>query len=139
MPERQRGLDVIEFHLAGARHVAAGQIQLDGGGTRDSAGDALTLVDGRTGAGVTAVTIERSDGSSVQATVTNGWYLAWWPGTRRGDERTDHDGLRDQHRGVPVDAGAVDTELPVRGPLCGRLLIRKRKRRVRNRSVDRDS
>ena len=61
--------------------VAAGQIQLGGGGTRDSAGNALTLVDGRTGAGVTAVTIERSDGSSVQATVTNGWYLAWWPGT----------------------------------------------------------
>jgi hypothetical protein len=41
----------------------------------------LTLVDGPTGAGVTAVTIERSDGSSVQATVANGWYLAWWPGT----------------------------------------------------------
>ncbi len=61
--------------------VAAGQIELDGGGTRDSAGNALTLVDGRTGAGVTAVTIERSDGSSVQATVANGWYLAWWPGT----------------------------------------------------------
>jgi hypothetical protein len=61
--------------------VAAGQIQLAGGGTRDAAGDALTLVDGRTGAGVTAVTIERSDGSSVQATVANGWYLAWWPGT----------------------------------------------------------
>jgi hypothetical protein len=61
--------------------LATGQIQLNGGGTRDAAGDALTLVDGRTGAGVTAVTIERSDGSSVQATVANGWYLAWWPGT----------------------------------------------------------
>jgi hypothetical protein len=61
--------------------VAAGQIELDGGGTRDSAGNALTLVDGRSGAGVTGVTIERSDGSSVQATVTDGWYLAWWPGT----------------------------------------------------------
>jgi hypothetical protein len=61
--------------------VAAGQIQLDGGGTRDAAGNALTLVDGRIGAGVTALTIERSDGSSVQATVANGWYLAWWPGT----------------------------------------------------------
>jgi hypothetical protein len=61
--------------------VPAGQIQLNGGGTRDAAGDALTLVDGRTGAGVTAVTIERGDGSSVQATVANGWYLAWWPGT----------------------------------------------------------
>jgi hypothetical protein len=61
--------------------VAAGQIQLGGGGTRDSAGNALTVVDGRAGTGVTAVTIERTDGSSVQATVTDGWYLAWWPGT----------------------------------------------------------
>ena len=61
--------------------LAAGKIELEGGGTRDSAGHALTLVDGRTGAGVTAVMIERSDGSSVQATVANGWYLAWWPGT----------------------------------------------------------
>ena len=61
--------------------VAAGQIQTGGSGTRDSAGNALTLVDGRTGAGVTAVTIKRSDGNSVQATVANGWYLAWWPGT----------------------------------------------------------
>jgi hypothetical protein len=61
--------------------VAAGHIQTDGEGTRDAAGNALTLVDGRIGTGVTAVTIDRSDGSSVQATVSNGWYLAWWPGT----------------------------------------------------------
>jgi hypothetical protein len=60
---------------------AAGQIRLGGGGMRDSVGNALTLVDGRTGAGVTAVRVERSDGSSVQATVADGWYLAWWPGT----------------------------------------------------------
>jgi hypothetical protein len=62
-------------------NVAADQIQIGGGGTRDSAGNALTLVDGRTGAGVTAVTIKRSGSNSVQATVANDWYLAWWPGT----------------------------------------------------------
>jgi hypothetical protein len=43
----------------------------------------LTMVDGPIGAGVTGVTITRSDGSSVQATVKNGRYLAWWPGTQR--------------------------------------------------------
>ena len=48
---------------------------------RDSSGDALTLVYGRVGDGVTVVTVDRSDGTSVQATVTNGWYLAWWPGS----------------------------------------------------------
>jgi len=61
--------------------VAAGQIQFSGGGTRDSAGNALTLLDGHIGTGVTGVTIDLSDGSSVQATVTDGLYLAWWPGT----------------------------------------------------------
>jgi hypothetical protein len=60
--------------------VAAGQIEL-GETSRDMAGNGLTLVDGRVGAGVTAVTIDRNDGSSVDATVANGWYIAWWPGT----------------------------------------------------------
>ena len=61
--------------------VPAGQIQLFGSGIENSSGQALTLVDGRVGAGVTSVTIDRSDGVSVQATVSGGWYLAWWPGT----------------------------------------------------------
>jgi hypothetical protein len=61
--------------------VAAGQVQLIGSGMKNSAGQALTLVDGRIGAGVTSVRIDRSDGTSVQATVSGGWYLAWWPGT----------------------------------------------------------
>jgi hypothetical protein len=62
---------------------AAGAIELNGAGESDSDGHALTMVDGATGAGVRAVTITRSDGSSVQATVKNGWYLAWWPGSER--------------------------------------------------------
>jgi hypothetical protein len=61
--------------------VPAGQVQLNGSGMKNSSGQALTLVDGRIGAGVTAVTIHRGDGSSVQATVSGSWYLAWWPGT----------------------------------------------------------
>lgn len=61
--------------------IGPGQVGLHGRGMQDSTGDALTLVDGRVGAGVTAVTINRADGSSVQATVAGGWYLAWWPGT----------------------------------------------------------
>ena len=61
--------------------VPAGQIQLAGSGMKNSSGQALTLVDGRIGTGVTSVTIDRGDGSSIQATVSGGWYLAWWPGT----------------------------------------------------------
>lgn len=63
--------------------VPARTIELNGTGESDSEGHALTMVDGRIGAGVTGVTVTRSDGSSVQATVKNGWYLAWWPGTER--------------------------------------------------------
>jgi hypothetical protein len=58
-----------------------GQLQYAGGGTRDSAGNQLMLADGRAGAGVTAVAFDLSDGTTVQATVTDGWYMAWWPGT----------------------------------------------------------
>jgi hypothetical protein len=41
--------------------------------------DAYTLVDGQLGSGVTGVTLVRSDGSRVQATSGNGWFVAWWP------------------------------------------------------------
>jgi hypothetical protein len=68
---------------AGQSDVPAGTIELRGAGESDSDGHALTMVDGPIGAGVAGVTIARSDGSSVQATVKNGWYLAWWPGTER--------------------------------------------------------
>jgi hypothetical protein len=68
---------------AGESGIPAGTIELRGAGEADSDGHALTMVDGPIGAGVTGVTITRSDGSSVKATVENGWYLAWWPGTKR--------------------------------------------------------
>ncbi len=39
-----------------------------------------TLVDGQVDADVSAVTLELSDGSSVQTSIEDGWVLAWWPG-----------------------------------------------------------
>ena len=66
-----------------AAAIAPDVIQFGGGGMRDTSGDALTLSDGQVGSAVTAVTIDLSDGTSVQATVSNGWYLAWWPGDVR--------------------------------------------------------
>lgn len=60
--------------------LPADGIQFGGHGMRDTSGDALTLSVGRVGSGVTAVSLALSDGSSVQATVSDGWYLAWWPG-----------------------------------------------------------
>jgi hypothetical protein len=37
-------------------------------------------VQGLAGSDVSAVTFAFADGSTVQATVQNGWYFAWWPG-----------------------------------------------------------
>ena len=48
------------------------------------------LTVGRVGTDVTGVTLVLGDGTSVQATVTNGWYAAWWPGNGAPDSR-DHD------------------------------------------------
>jgi hypothetical protein len=75
------GIEISGGGGGNAADAAAGTIELNGAGESDSDGHALTMVDGRIGSGVTGVTITRSDGSSVQATVKNGWYLAWWPGS----------------------------------------------------------
>jgi hypothetical protein len=39
---------------------------------------------GRTGPGVTGVTLTLRNGTRVTASLANGWFLAWWPGTQRG-------------------------------------------------------
>jgi hypothetical protein len=60
--------------------VPAGQIMFWGSHDADRTGDAYSFADGRTGAGVSAATLVLDDGTEVQATVGNGWFLAWWPG-----------------------------------------------------------
>jgi hypothetical protein len=39
-------------------------------------------ISGRVGSGVSAVTFLLSDDSHVAASVENGWFLAWWPGSQ---------------------------------------------------------
>jgi hypothetical protein len=48
---------------------------------RDEGSRQFSQVVGRTGAGVTAVTIRLNNGTRVTATCANGWFLAWWPGS----------------------------------------------------------
>lgn len=59
--------------------VPAGQVQLSGGHSTVRDGEAFGFSEGRTGSGVTAVALHLTDGSTVSATVANGWYVAWWP------------------------------------------------------------
>lgn len=75
------GITISASANAGRSAIPAGQIALNGAGQAQADGHALTMVDGRIGARVRSVTITRSNGSSVRATVEHGWYLAWWPGT----------------------------------------------------------
>jgi hypothetical protein len=46
-----------------------------------SGGQPYTFVQGQVVTGVTDVTLARSDGSDVQATVADGSFAAWWPGS----------------------------------------------------------
>ncbi len=62
---------------------AAGTIDLSTAGLTARDASPYTLVDGRTGAGVTGVSLLLDNGQHVQATLANGWYEAWWPGSAR--------------------------------------------------------
>jgi hypothetical protein len=60
-------------------NVPAGQILLTSTHRSDRAGRFFSFAVGRTGTGVTGVSLTLDDGSTVQATVANGWFVAWWP------------------------------------------------------------
>lgn len=64
--------------------IAAGQAQtLSTGSQEASRGHGFTSIEGGVGAGVSAVTIILSDGRHVSATVSNGHFAAWWPGSQQ--------------------------------------------------------
>lgn len=62
-------------------NVPAGHILLSNSHATDRSGAAYSLAEGRAGVDVTGVTLTLDDGSNVQATVGNGWFVAWWPGS----------------------------------------------------------
>ena len=59
--------------------MADNTASLDRVSTRDASGDAYTFAVGRIGRGVTAVGLQRVDGTVVTATTGNGRFIAWWP------------------------------------------------------------
>jgi hypothetical protein len=68
--------------------VPAGHISLVSSGStttpRDEGSHHFSQLVGRTGPGVTGVTLRLRNGTRVTASLDNGWFLAWWPGTQRG-------------------------------------------------------
>lgn len=65
--------------------VPAGHVHLASSGSSTTPSDEgsrqFSYLVGRTGAGVTGVTIRLNDGTRVRTTCANGWFLAWWPGS----------------------------------------------------------
>jgi hypothetical protein len=80
-----------------------------------------TVVEGQVATGVTGVTLLRSDGQHVQATTTNGLFIAWWPGnqTTSSAQVTTAGGVSTQslnlHQAGPP-AGGPSTQPPAGGP-----------------------
>jgi hypothetical protein len=70
-------------------------------------GSAYSFVEGRAGSGVTAATLVLDDGTRVQATLQNGWFVAWWPG--------DHSA---RSALVTTSAGTTTQTLPAHAPGC---------------------
>lgn len=63
--------------------VAAGQAQVVSTGSQGAVlGHPFTSIEGRVGAGVTGVAVVLDDGTHVSATVANGHFAAWWPGSQ---------------------------------------------------------
>lgn len=72
--------------------VAAGDLHMGYGfGYHLTNGEGAFGEFGRVGSDVTAVTLILSDGTQVDATVSDGWYAAWWPvGPSTGIAADDH-------------------------------------------------
>jgi hypothetical protein len=68
--------------------VPAGHVSIVSSGSRttppDEGSQQFSQLVGRTGPGVTGVTLRLRDGTRVTASLANGWFLAWWPGMQRG-------------------------------------------------------
>jgi hypothetical protein len=52
------------------------------------AGQAFSFLEGHSGSDVSAVTLTLADGSAVQTSTENGWFVAWWPGSANATTAT---------------------------------------------------
>jgi hypothetical protein len=69
------------FSSDGPLAPPAGRVKLGGAQVTLPNGNSYSFAQGSVGDGVTGVTLNLSDGTTVTATVQNGWYVAWWPGS----------------------------------------------------------
>jgi hypothetical protein len=60
-------------------NVPAGRVLLSTSHLTNRDGQAYSFAEGHTGSGVSGVTLILDEGTTVQSTVANGWFVAWWP------------------------------------------------------------
>jgi hypothetical protein len=92
-------------------NVPADQVQLASAHRSDRGGKAFGFAYGRTGSGVSAVTLVLDDGTDVQATVANGWFIAWWPSSHQlaSAKLTTPAGSSTQKFDLPATPGGCNT------------------------------
>jgi hypothetical protein len=92
-------------------NVPADRVQLASVHRADRHGQAFGFAYGRTGTGVSAVSLVLDDGTHVQATVANGWFIAWWPGSHQLEsaELTTPAGGSTQKFDLPSTPGGCNT------------------------------
>ncbi len=66
--------------------VPAGHVSIVSWGSHttplDEGSQHFSQLVGRTGPDITGVTLKLRDGTRVRASLANGWFVAWWPGTQ---------------------------------------------------------
>jgi len=78
----RRALPSTTSHAPSTTSVAPDAIRTTVAGGANTAATAYSFDVGQVGANVTAVTLVLEDGSRVEATSSNGWFAAWWPGNQ---------------------------------------------------------
>ncbi len=117
----------------GAIHKGRTSVVMDGTSSGDlqhvvqtqlstTADGPYTLVDGQAASGVTGVTLVRDDGQDVVATVSDGWIVAWWPGsaTATSAQVSKASGtVSEQLEPLSMPSGGSGPSLRSGGPLSG--------------------
>jgi hypothetical protein len=76
------GATALRWIMRSGVPVDTGAIAVDQVSVLARDGQPYTLVEGRTGHGVTGVTLALGNGSNVTATSGNGLFVTWWPGSQ---------------------------------------------------------
>jgi len=76
------GNSALRWIMQSGAPVGTDAVAVDQVSVSANDGQPYTLVEGRTGDGVTGVTLALGSGSKVTATIGNGVFLAWWPGNQ---------------------------------------------------------